>query len=280
MQGIRTLLCAALIGVVEGISEWLPISSTGHMLLLNALIGFDGCVSAEFFSFFTVAIQFGAALAILPIAFSALLPFKKERGERKEVFRLWLLISIGMLPVACIGIPLDDLLEKYLYKPFFIALALIFYGILFIVVERHRHATEYKVVSVHALSFRDAFFIGCFQVLSLIPGTSRSGSTILGGLLLGISRTASAEFSFYMALPIMLGASAIRLFKDVIWEQIRFSPMEYGTLAVGIGVSFVVSYITIRFLLNFVKKHSLEAFGWYRILLGVLVIIASKIQHS
>ncbi len=275
MQTLIALLISAAIGIVEGITEWLPISSTGHMLLLDEILQLKNHgVSAAFYDFFIVAIQLGAVLAVVVLYFGKLNPFspKKTVQEKKNTWRTWLLVLIGILPAALIGIPLDDWLEENLYHFPVIAAALIIYGILFIVIERLRKGKENRVESIESMSFKTALMIGCFQVLSLIPGTSRSGSTILGGMILGVSRTAAAEFSFFMALPVMLGASLIRGLKFVL-EGAVITTLEIWVLLVGVVIAFAVSLIAIRFLMNFVKKHSFEVFGWYRIALGLLVLI-------
>lgn len=276
MKTILALLISALIGVVEGITEWLPISSTGHMLLLDELVNLRNYVSDAFYSFFLVAIQLGAVMAVVILYFNKLNPFspKKTAEEKKGTWRLWLLVVIGVLPAAVIGIPLDDWFEENLYGFAVIAVALIVYGIAFIVIERLKKNKSYRVDSVEKLTVKDAALIGCFQVLSLIPGTSRSGSTILGGMLLGVSRTVAAEFSFFMALPVMLGASALRALKFVLGGAV-ITGVEWGVLLVGTLVAFLVSYIAIRFLMSFVKKHSFEVFGWYRIALGLIVLIVA-----
>ncbi|MBO7170898.1 MAG: undecaprenyl-diphosphate phosphatase [Clostridia bacterium] len=274
------LLCALLIGIVEGITEWLPVSSTGHMLLLDKLLGMETKVSEEFYSFFLVAIQLGAALAVFVLFLQRLNPFakKKNEKEKKNTWRLWLYIIIGMLPAAVIGIPLDDFFEEHLYGYPVIAAALIAYGIAFIVIERLKKSKPCKVEVIEDMSWKTALYIGCFQVLSLIPGTSRSGSTILGGMLLGVSRTVAAEFSFLMALPVMAGASVLRGLKFVL-SEVGISATEWLILGVGTVVAFLVSILAIRFLLGFVRKHSFEVFGWYRIALGLVVILLALLFH-
>ena len=268
------LLCALLIGIVEGITEWLPVSSTGHMLLVDALLGMQNKVSEDFYSFFLVAIQLGAALAVFVLFLQRLNPFtsKKTSEEKKKTWRLWLYIIVGMLPAAVIGIPLDDFFEEHLYGYPVIAAALIVYGIAFIVIERWKKNKSFRVETMDDMSLKTAFFIGCFQVLSLIPGTSRSGSTILGGMLLGVSRTVSAEFSFLMALPVMAGASLLRGLKFFL-SGVGISSTEWLILAVGVLTAFLVSIVAIRFLMSFVRRHSFEVFGWYRIGLGLLVLL-------
>ena len=267
-------LCAVIIGVVEGVTEWLPVSSTGHMILVDELLGMKEGVSPEFYDFFLVAIQLGAIFAVVVLYFGKLNPFsrKKTESERRGTWRLWLCVVIGVLPAALIGIPFDDFFEEHLYGFPVVAAALVLYGIAFILIERKRKEIPSRVESVYELSYRDAFLIGCFQALSLIPGTSRSGSTILGGMLLGVSRTAAAEFSFFMAAPVMAGASLIRGLK-FISSGVGMTGREALVLAIGALVAFVVSLVAIRFLMGFVKRHSFEAFGWYRIILGSLVLV-------
>ncbi len=281
MRTLLALLISAIIGVVEGVTEWLPISSTGHMLLLDQLLGLKNYVSDAFYSFFLVAIQLGAVLAVVVLYFNKLNPFcsSKNYEEKRGTWRLWLLVLIGMLPCAVIGIPLDDFFEEKLYGPIIIALTLIIYGVAFIVIERFKKRKPFRVQEVGALRLKDAALIGCFQVLSLVPGTSRSGSTILGAMLLGVSRKAAAEYSFFMAIPVMLGASLLRALKFVLVGA-SITSVEWGVLFVGTFVAFIVSYISIRFLVGFVKKHSFEVFGWYRIALGLIVLIVSFIANN
>ncbi len=265
-------LKAILLGIVEGITEWLPVSSTGHLILLDEFITLD--VSPEFMNLFLVVIQLGAVLAVAVLFFQKLNPLsrKKSAEQRKSTWNLWGKVIIGMLPAALIGIPFDDFFEEHLYRYEVVAAALIVYGIAFIVIERRRKGVTFRVEHVEDLTYVDALKIGCFQVLSLVPGTSRSGSTILGGMLTGISRTASAEFSFFMAIPVMLGASALKLLKFFL-DGFTATAMELGLLAVGTVVSFLVSICAIRFLMDFVKRHDFKPFGIYRIALGILVLV-------
>lgn len=274
-------LCAVIIGIVEGITEWLPISSTGHMLLVDRLLGMEQGVSPAFYSFFMVAIQLGAILAVVVLYFNKLNPFstQKTADEKKKTWRLWGCIVIGMLPAAVLGIPLDDFLEANLSGNLVIAAALILYGVAFIVIERKKKNALYRVDGVHDITYKDALLIGCFQTLSLIPGTSRSGSTILGGMLLGVSRTAAAEFSFFMGVPVMAGASLVRGLK-FIKAGVGISGTEIALLLIGALVAFIVSYFAIRFLMSFVRRHSFEAFGWYRIGLGLIVILLAILTKN
>lgn len=285
------LLKAALFGLVEGITEWLPISSTGHMLLLENFVSLN--VSEDFWNMFLVVIQLGAILAVCVLFFHQLNPFSpsKTKDERKGTWRLWGQIVLACIPAAAIGIPLDDWMEEHLGSPFVIAGALIVYGIAFILIEnaRESHATgahfaprgggrlairadrDARVQRVEDLDWPTALGIGAFQVLSLVPGTSRSGSTIIGGLLLGCSRAVAAEFTFYLAIPVMAGAGALRLAKFFLKGN-AFAANELAVLGVGCVVAFVVSLLAIRFLMGFVKKHDFKPFGWYRIVLGIVVI--------
>lgn len=289
------LLKAALFGLVEGITEWLPISSTGHMLLLDQFVKLN--VSKDFWDMFLVVIQLGAILAVCVLFFRQLNPFspKKTKEEKRGTWRLWGQVVVACIPAAVIGIPLDDWMEEHLGSPFVVAGALIAYGIAFIVIENLREANgrrssgahfsnegqkgglaltsdeNARVQSVQDLGWGTALGIGAFQILSIVPGTSRSGSTIIGGLLLGCSRAVAAEFTFYLAIPVMVGASGLRLVKYFLKGN-TFTSSELAILGVGCVVAFVVSILAIRFLMNFVKKHDFKPFGWYRIVLGIAVI--------
>lgn len=265
------ILKAILLGIVEGITEWLPVSSTGHMIILNELISLN--VSEEFGKLFLVVVQLGAIAAVPVYFFKRLNPFKKTESGYidKPIMRLWLKVIVGALPAAVLGLLLDDLFDKYLDNYLVVAIALIVYGVLFIVVERLNRNKEYRVKTVDELTYKDALVIGAFQSLSLIPGTSRSGSTILGGIMTGVSRTASAEFSFFMAIPVMLGASGLKVVKFVL-DGFVATGAEIALLLVGIVVSFLVSLFVIKFLMDFVKRHNFAPFGVYRIILGVAVL--------
>ncbi len=271
MEPFIELLKAFFIGIIQGITEWLPVSSTGHMILFDEFVKMQ--VSDAFKEFFLVVIQLGSILAVCVLFFHRLNPFSKTKSpaEKKETVSLWGKVLVGCVPAGVLGVLLDDWFESNFYNFLTVAIALIVYGVAFIVLERKKAGKRPKIESVSELSFRDAFSIGCFQVLSLIPGTSRSGSTILGASLLGIGRTAAAEFSFFMALPIMAGASLLKAAKFVL-SGVGMSGTEIGVLIIGLVVSFAVSLLAIRFLMDFVKKHSFEPFGWYRIALGVVVI--------
>ena len=264
------ILKVILIGLVEGITEWLPISSTGHMILLDEIIRLK--VSSEFLELFLVVIQLGAILAVPVLFWKRLNPFVRSKVERSQKLVLWAKVLVGAVPAAILGLLLDDLLDKYFYNYLVVASSLIIYGIAFVFVEKSRAERKYKIDTVDALSFTDSLKIGAFQTLSLVPGTSRSGSTILGGMLLGVSREASAEFSFFMAIPIMLGASGLKIVKFLI-EGFSASLEEIILLVIGMSVSFLVSLLVIRFLMDFVKRHDFRLFGYYRIALGILVLI-------
>lgn len=275
------ILKAVLFGIVEGITEWLPISSTGHMILLDELVHLnvgDAAFSAQFYRMFEVVIQLGAILAVILLFFRKLNPFalSKSPEEKKQTWLLWSRVLVAILPSGIIGVLADDFLDEHLGSYVVVAAALIVYGIAFILVERGRREEQVRISSVEQISYRTALLIGAFQVLSLIPGTSRSGSTILGAMLLGLSRTAASEFSFFMAIPTMLGASLVRGYKFydyVSTENVAIPPLAWAVLAVGCLVAFAVSWLTIRFLMDFVRKHTFSAFGIYRIILGALVLV-------
>ena len=265
------ILKAIFLGIVEGITEWLPISSTGHMILVDEFLKLD--VSEEFKEMFLVVVQLGAIAAVPVMFWDKLYPFskKKSREERKMTLNLWGKVIVGVLPAAIIGLLLDDFFDEHFYNFTVVSIALIVYGIAFILIERFKKNSEYRIDDVHSLTYKDALIIGAFQMLSLIPGTSRSGSTIIGGMLTGVSRVASAEFSFFMAIPVMLGASLLKLVKFAV-AGVAVSGLEIAILLVGIAVSFLVSLVAIKFLMEFVKKHSFIPFGVYRIILGVIVL--------
>lgn len=264
-------LKAVFLGIVEGITEWLPISSTGHMILVDNFIELK--VSKEFLELFLVVIQLGAIVAVPVIFWNKINPISKKKTpyERKQIWNLWGKVVVGVLPAAVLGFLLDDIFDEYFYNYVVVSIALVVYGILFIIIEKIKQNKDFRVNSVYDLSYKDALIIGVYQTLSLIPGTSRSGSTILGGMLTGVSRTASAEFSFFMAIPVMLGASLLKILK-FLKEGFVATSDEIILLIVGMVVSFIVSIVAIKFLMNFVKKHSFSAFGVYRIILGALVI--------
>lgn len=260
---------AAFLGVVEGITEWLPISSTGHMILVNEFVKLQ--VSENFWNMFVVVIQLGAILAVVVIYWNKIFPFSLKKGEpfiKKDIFEMWFKIIVGVLPAAVVGIPLDDFMEEHLNNYQVVSIALIVYGVVFILMENRNKRKRFEITHMSQMTYGTAFKIGCFQVLSLIPGTSRSGSTIIGGMACGASRTVSAEFTFYLAIPVMFGASLLKLLKF----GLHFSAMEVQILAVGMIVAFLVSIFAIRFLMSYIKKYDFKAFGYYRIALGLLVL--------
>lgn len=266
------ILKAFFLGVVQGITEWLPISSTGHMILFDQFVHMN--VSEDFMEMFRVVIQFGSILAVLVVYFDKLNPWSKNKDAtaRKHTWSLLGKVVLAVIPAGVLGVLFDDLLDTYLYNYITVAVTLILYGVLFILIERRRRDHTYAVENVDVLPTKKAFAIGCFQVLSLIPGTSRSGSTILGAMLVDVSRPVAAEFSFFLAIPVMLGASLLKVLKYVVKVGLAFTTVEWITMVVGIVTAFVVSLVAIRFLTDFVKKHSFAAFGWYRIVLGLLVL--------
>ncbi len=268
MDFLIELLKVILLGIVEGITEWLPVSSTGHMILVEELVSLR--LSDDFMEMFRVVVQLGAVLAVVVLYFRKLFPFTKDKSpaERKSCFRLWGMILIACVPAAVIGVLLDDWLDAHLYNYVTVAVTLIVYGIAFILIEKRNKNRRAVIETVDEIDAKSAVKIGLFQVLSLIPGTSRSGSTILGGMLCGVSRRAGAEFSFFLAIPVMLGASFLKLLKF----GFAFSMWEIIILAAGTLVAFITSLIAIRFLVSFVRRHSFAVFGYYRIVLGILVL--------
>ena len=275
---ILEILKAILFGIIEGITEWLPVSSTGHMILLSEFVELD--VSAGFFEMFLVVIQLGAIAAVPILFWDKLYPFskKKTKEERASILSLWCKVIVGVLPAAVLGLLLDDFFDEHFYNFPVVAVALIVYGVALIIVESFRKNKPYRVESVYDISYRDALIIGSYQVLSLIPGTSRSGSTILGGMLSGVSRTAASEFSFFMAIPVMLGASLLKVAKLVL-DGFTPTSTELWILAAGIITSFLVSVLAIKFLMSFVKNHDFKPFGVYRIALGAILILYFVIRY-
>ena len=263
------ILKTILFGIVEGITEWLPISSTGHLLILQSMVG--EIISHDFMEMFDVVIQLGAILAVVVIYFHKLNPFspKKTAIEKQNTINLWIKVIVACLPAAVIGLLLDDWLDKNLFKTSVVAVTLILYGIAFIVVEERHRGKKFKYKDLNTLPLSVAIGIGMFQVLALVPGTSRSGATILGGMILGASRYVSAEFTFFLAIPVMFGASLLKLVKF----GLSFTGMEVAILLVGMISAFIVSVIVIRFLMAYIKKHDFKVFGWYRIVLGVIVLL-------
>ncbi len=260
-----------ILGLVEGITEWLPISSTGHLILVDEFIKLNA--SDAFKEMFNVVVQLGAILAVVVLYFNKLNPFspKKTRNQKIHTIQLWMKVVVACIPAAVLGILFDDWMEEHFHNYIVVAIMLIVYGVLFIWVENWNKTTEPSVTKLSELSYKTALFIGLFQVLSLIPGTSRSGATILGALLLGVSRYVAAEFTFFLAIPVMFGASGIKLLK-FFGEGAGITGMEVAMLSVGCIVAFVVSVIAIKFLMGYIKKNDFKVFGYYRIVLGILVL--------
>lgn len=269
------ILKSFFLGVVEGITEWLPISSTGHMILVDEFIKLN--VSDGFMNMFLYVIQLGAILAVVVLFFHKLNPFspKKTKQERKDTWQMWFKVVVGVLPSAVIGLLLNDFMDQYLMNYIVVAITLIVYGVLFIVIERRDRKP--RINSLNDLSYKTALLIGLFQVLSIVPGTSRSGATILGAMIIGCSRSLAAEFSFFLAIPTMVGVSILKIGSYGIDQHQAGLPLftgsELAILLVGMVTAFVVSLLAIRFLMNFIKKHDFKPFGYYRIALGVIVLI-------
>ncbi len=269
---IYEIIKVLVLGIVEGITEWLPISSTGHMILIDEILRLN--VSEEFLTMFLVVIQLGAICAVPVLFWDRLNPVsqRKDRSGKMRTWNTWGKVIVGAMPAAVLGLLLDDLMDRYLYNYVVVAFALIIYGVAFIFVEKIRAEEKNAIISLDELTYIDAIKIGAFQSLSLVPGTSRSGSTILGGMLLGASREVSAEFSFFMAIPIMLGASLLKIVKFLV-SGFTATADEVLLLLIGIVVSFAVSLGVIRFLMDYVKRHDFKIFGIYRIILGIIVLI-------
>jgi len=266
---IIEIIKTIIIGIVEGITEWLPISSTGHMILVDEWINLD--MTDAFKEMFLVVIQLGAIMAVVVLFFHILNPIsrKKSKEEKKDTMQIWFKVIIGVLPAAVIGLIFDDWLNDNLYNYITVAIMLVLYGALFIVIENKNKNKQSSINSIQDLSYKTALFIGLFQVLALIPGTSRSGATILGAIILGTSRVVAAEFSFFLSIPVMFGASALKLYK----YGFDFTKPELAILVIGMVTAFIVSIVTIKFLMGYIKKHDFKIFGWYRIALGIIVII-------
>ncbi len=263
------LLKVVVIGIIQGITEWLPISSTGHMILADELLRLN--VSDEFMEMFRVVIQFGSILAVVVLYFKKLNPFalSKSKAEKRDTWTLWFKVLVGIIPAGVVGVLLDDWLDEHLYNYVTVAAALIIYGILFIVIEKRNKNRSLPTKTLSELTYKKALAIGAFQMLSLIPGTSRSGSTIIGASILGCERPVAAEFSFFMAIPVMLGASLLKLVKF----GFDFTSTELIVMAVGVVTAFVVSIAAIKFLMDYIRKRDFSVFGWYRIVLGIIVLI-------
>ena len=264
------ILKVIFLGIVEGITEWLPISSTGHMLLVDEFIKLD--MSEAFKEMFFVVIQLGAIIAVIVLFWHKMWPFQvKDKTQsfiKKDTFTIWFKVVVACIPGAVITLLFDDYIEAHLHTPVVIAIALIFYGLAFLLVEGLNKKREPKIKDISEISYLTAFEIGLFQVLSIIPGTSRSGATIVGSLLIGVSRVAAAEFTFFLAVPVMIGLSAIKIFKF----GLSFTGAEMLVLAIGMVVAFLVSLLVIKLLMSYIKKHDFKVFGWYRIVLGAIII--------
>ena len=268
------ILKAILFGIVEGITEWLPISSTGHMILLDEFVTLN--VSPEFWDVFLVVIQLGAIFAVVILFWNKIFPFdfstkgRKKGVIRKDIFQMWFKVIVACVPAMIYGILLDDLISPYLYNATVVAVMLILFGVAFIVIENWNRGRKPRVKSITALTYRDALLIGLFQLIAaILPGTSRSGATIVGALLIGVSRTVSAEFTFFLAIPVMFGASLLKLVR----AGFAFTGSEVLLLVVGMVSAFVVSMLVISFLMGYIRKHDFKVFGWYRIVLGLLVLL-------
>ena len=272
------IIYSIIYGVIEGITEWLPISSTGHLILAENFLKFEG-LSEGFFDMFDVVIQLGAILAVVVLYFKSIWPLKMEKSKHggnarvvldKNILILWAKILVACIPAAVVGLLFDDILNKYLYNSWVVATMLILVGIAFIVIENKKKDMKPRVNDISSLTYKDAIIIGLFQLIAAIfPGTSRSGATIIGALLIGISRTVAAEYTFFLAIPVMFGASLLKVLKF----GLSFTGMELTVLLVGMLVAFLVSIFVIKFLMSYIKKHDFKVFGWYRIVLGLIVII-------
>ena len=267
------ILKAVFIGIIQGVTEWLPVSSTGHMIIANEFVKLN--IGDGAWEIFEVVCQLGSILAVLILFFDKLNPVKKTQGRlilKKETVSLWKKVIIAVLPAALIGVLLDDFLDEHFYNFITVSVALVFYGVLFIIIEAVNKKRRYKYLTVDSLDYKTSLKIGAFQVLALIPGTSRSGSTILGASLVGVNRVSAAEFSFFLAIPVMAGATLLKLVKVVLLDGVSISPFEMLIIYVGTLVSFIVSFATINALMRFVKKHTFALFGWYRIILGIILL--------
>ena len=271
------IVYSIIYGIIEGITEWLPISSTGHLILAENFLKFEG-LSEGFFDMFDVVIQLGAILAVVVLYFKNIWPLKKQKSKHgdtkivwdKNILILWAKILVACVPAAIVGLLFDDILNEYLYNSWVVATMLILVGIAFIVIENKKKDMKPRANDISELTYKDAIIIGLFQLIAAIfPGTSRSGATIIGALLIGISRTVAAEYTFYLAIPVMFGASLLKILKF----GLSFTGMELAVLLVGMVVAFLVSILVIKFLMNYIKKHDFKVFGWYRIVLGIIVII-------
>ena len=277
MDNILEILKAILFGIVEGITEWLPVSSTGHLIILESFLNMKKMLGADFYSMFEVVIQLGAIMAVVVIFWNEIWPFRNKQEEEGikryvdfEIINLWLKILVACVPAAIVGVLFDELFEKWFYNPLCVSIALIVFGVAFIVVENKNKDMKPRVRSLKAINGKTAFLIGMFQLIAAIfPGTSRSGATIVGALMIGVSRTVAAEFTFFLAIPVMFGASLLKMVKF----GFAFTSTQLITLIIGCVVSFAVSMVIIKFLMAYIKKHDFKVFGWYRIILGILVLL-------
>lgn len=269
MTFIFDLIKTVFLGIIQGITEWLPISSTGHLLLFNSIWPM---LPAEFFDVFKVVIQFGSILAVIYLYFHRLNPWDKQKSEKEKIrtYNLWIKVIVGVLPAAVIGLIINDIIDQYLSQNFVIAVTLIAYGIIFIIVENHPKQPTIK--NIYRMDYKTALKIGFYQCLALIPGTSRSGATILGGLLCGCTRTLASEYSFFIAIPTMFGASLLKIVKYIVHTGM-FSFSQLILLILGTAISYIVSVYAIRGLMNYVRTHDFKVFGWYRIVLGAFIIL-------
>lgn len=268
------ILKVIILGIVEGITEWLPVSSTGHLILVGDLL--KPGVSDEFMEMFNVVIQLGAIMAVVVLYFHKLNPFSKRKTKKQRMltWQMWIKVLIASVPAAIVGLLFNDLLDELFYKPFPVAVMLIVYGVLFIVVESRNKGRRPEVTKISQLSIQMLLWIGLFQMLALIPGTSRSGATIVGALLIGVARETAAEFTFFLAIPVMFGASFLKILKF----GFHFTGTEFGLLMLGCLISFGVSVVAIKFLMGYIKQHDFKVFGYYRIILGGIIVIVSIIQ--
>lgn len=263
-----------ILGIVEGITEWLPVSSTGHLILLGDLLA--PSMSDSFMEMFNVVIQLGAIMAVVVIYFHKLNPFSKKKSQKQKLltWQMWIKVAIASVPAAVVGLLFNDIIDQIFYKPFPVAVMLIVYGVLFIVIENRNGNRKPSVTKISQLSVSMLFWIGVFQMLALIPGTSRSGATIVGALLIGVSREVAAEFTFFLAIPVMFGASLLKLIKF----GFAFTLAEFGFLMLGCVVSFLVSIFAIKFLMSYIKKNDFKVFGYYRIVLGAIIVVATLVK--
>ena len=271
MSSVIELIKVIILGIVEGITEWLPISSTGHMILVDEFLKLN--VNEDFKNLFFVVIQLGAIMAVVLLFWKQLWPFGYDDHKivvKKSIFNMWFHVVVSCIPAIIIGLPFDDFFEKYLYNYIVVAIALIVFGIAFIVIENKNKSLKPKINSISEIDYKTALIIGMFQLIAAIfPGTSRSGATIVGALLIGVSRTVAAEYTFFLAVPVMAGASLLKIMK----YGFHYELIEIVYLVLGMAVAFAVSWVVIKFIMSYIKKHDFKVFGWYRIILGILVLL-------